>query len=311
MSEPRLTRDHVVWAYRLLLDRDPESEQAIEPKLRAWRTTRELRTDLLSSEEYRVKNPDVAHASGSTCVIKPIGDVRLWVDLADHVIGIPILRDAYETDAVQLATALVRPGDVAVDVGAHIGFFSIQLARAVGPHGMVYAFEPLDRNADLLERSVAENGFGARLTVVRAAVSDVTGDATLRFARETLNTGGAFLAEGSTPGDEGLATRRVPTVRLDDAAVRRPVRLIKMDVEGAEPKVIRGARSLLAADRPYLISEIHPGQLARVSQSSAAAVLEDLQELGYRAHRIEHARIGGAVRPGDLEGVATIVFEPC
>jgi FkbM family methyltransferase len=307
----RLSRDHVVWAYRLLLDRDPESEQAIEPKLRAWGTTRELRTDIMSSEEYRVKNPDVAHAGGSTVVIKPVGDVRLWVDLSDHVIGIPILRDAYETDAVRLATSLVRLGDVALDVGAHIGFFAVQLAHAVGPGGMVYAFEPLGRNAELLERSVRENRFEPRLQVVRAAVSDRTGEATLRFARETLNTGGAFLADGPTPGDEGLSAERVPTIRLDDAQLKRPVRLIKMDVEGAEPRVIRGARELLQADRPYLISEMHPEQLRRVSQTSPAALLDDLRAIGYRAFSIEGARIGGEVRPEELTRVVTVVFEPC
>lgn len=310
MSDDRIDRDHVVWAYRILLDRDPESEQAIEPKLRAWRTTRELRTDIVSSEEYRVKNPDAAHAGGSTLVIKPMGEVRLWVDLADHVIGIPIVRDRYEPDALRLATSLVGPGDVALDVGAHIGYFAVHLAHAVGPAGAVYAFEPLDRNAALLERSVAENRFEDRLTLVRAAVADRTGDATLRFARETLNTGGAHIGDAALPGQEGLDAVRVRTVCLDEADLRRPVRLIKMDVEGAEPLVVRGAERLLAADRPYILTEIHPEQLARVSGSSPSAFLDQLARAGYRARRIEDGRTGGALRAEEITGVATVVLEP-
>ena len=309
MNQRQIGRDDVVWAYRLLLDRDPESEQAIEPKLRAWRTTPELRLDIMSSEEFQLKNPDVALA-GCTLVIKPMGAARLWIDLADHVIGIPILRDRYEPGAAQLAVSLVRPGDVAVDVGAHIGFFALQLAQAVGPTGFVHAFEPLARNADLLERSIAESRFEDRMRLVRAAVSDQTGESTLRFARETLNTGGAFLSETTTARDQGLAACRVPTVRLDAADLRRPVRLIKMDVEGAEPMVIRGARGLLATDRPYLLSEIHPEQLQRVSGSQPAALLADLATLGYRAHRIEDGRIGQEVEAAALTEVTTVVLQP-
>ena len=52
---------------------------------------------------------------------------------------------------------MLKPGDSAIDVGGHIGFFTMQMAAVVGPEGRVYAFEPLDANADLLERSIAEN----------------------------------------------------------------------------------------------------------------------------------------------------------
>ena len=295
MTDRRIERDDVIWAYRLLLDRDPESEQAIAPKLRAWRTTAELRRDLVSSAEYRLKNPDPARSDAPALVIKPIGDGRLWIDLADEVIGLPILRDRYEPEMVALARALVGPGDVAVDVGAHIGFFTIHLASAVGPSGRVHAFEPLPRNADLLARSIAESRFADRVQLVRAAVADRPGEATLHFAAETLNTGGAFISERTGAAEGGLALLRVPTVRLDDLDLRAPVRLIKMDVEGAEPLVVAGARRLLTTSRPYVLSEIHPEQLARVAGTTPAAFLDDLLGLGYRARHIEAGRPGADV----------------
>ena len=63
-----LTREHVVWAYRLLLDRDPESDEVIGPKLAGSRDTRELRRHLMTSAEFQKKNRDYAHTNDSTVV---------------------------------------------------------------------------------------------------------------------------------------------------------------------------------------------------------------------------------------------------
>ena len=209
-----LTRDHVVWAYRLLLDRDPESEDVIGPKLAGSRTTAELRHHLITSAEFREKNPDFAHTNDPTVVIKEIAPgVRLFVDLSDHVIGLNILRGRYEQDEIGFVRAMLKPGDSAVDVGGHIGFFTMQMAAAVGPEGRVYAFEPLDANADLLERSIAENGFGDRVRSSAPRSAPASGTATLTFPVETLNSGGAYLLR-----DGGGAARRQPD---DGGAARR------------------------------------------------------------------------------------------
>lgn len=309
MSHDRIDRDDVAWAYRLLLDREAESEAAIATKVAAWRTTAELRRDVMASEEFRLKNPDAGLGGLALQVIKPLGRARLWVDLSDQVIGVPILRDGYEPEVIALALSLVAPGDVAVDVGAHIGYFTMRLADTVGEAGHVYAFEPVARNADLLARSIVESHFEGRVTLTRAAVAEASGHATLRVGRDTLNTGGAFLG-GAPPGDDGLATVSVPTVRLDDAGVRRPVRLIKMDVEGAEPRVVQGASAILRDDRPCVVSEVHPGQLARVADSSPAAFFADLATHGYAAHAIEAGTIGAPIDPASIDDVVTVVFRP-
>ena len=304
-----ISRDHVVWAYRLLLDRDPESEDAILPKLRAWRTTPELRTDLMSSDEFRLKNPDHAATAEPTVVIKPLASgARLFIDLSDHVIGLGILRGGYEQHELAFAKSVLRDGDVAIDVGAHIGFFTIELAQTVGARGHVYAFEPLPSNAALLEQSIRENYYESRVTLERSAVSDRSGTGTLRFAAQSLNTGGAFLSEGSVEGLGALSASTVRTVRLDDYNLRRPVRLIKMDVEGAEPSVVAGARTLIARDRPVIISEVHPEQLARVSSRSPADYLEQLSGLGLQPHRIEGSRLGPRVSAAEITGVTTLAF---
>src|SRR3954466_15212703 len=129
-----LTREHVVWAYRLLLDRDPESEDVIAPKLAGSRTTAELRHPLMTSGEFRDKNPDFAHTNDSTVVIREIAPgVRLFIDLSDHVIGLGILRGHYEREEIEFVRSALNAGDTAIDVGGHIGFFTMQMAAMVGP----------------------------------------------------------------------------------------------------------------------------------------------------------------------------------
>ena len=304
-----LTRDHVVWAYRLLLDRDPENEDVIGPKLAGSANTAELRHNLITSAEYRQKNPDFAHTNDRTIVIKEIAPgVRLFIDLSDHVIGLNILRGRYEADEIALVGRLLKPGDTAVDVGGHIGFFTMQMAAMVGPSGRVYAFEPLDSNAELLERSIAENRFGDRVVFQRAAVGEATGTATLTFPAETLNSGGAYLLRSGTSPLMGNQTRSVPKVALDDLQMKRPVRLIKMDVEGAEPLVLRGAARLLREDRPAILSELHPTQLDRASGMTADAFLAQARGLGYRAHAIENGAIGAPIDAAPREALVSIAL---
>jgi FkbM family methyltransferase len=182
----------------------------------------------------------------------------------------------------------------------------MQMAAMVGPHGRVIAFEPFDANADLLERSVAENHFGDRVTFQRAAVGSASGSATLTFAAETLNSGGAYLLRGGTLPLEGNVQKKVPLVALDALQLPKPVRFIKMDVEGAEPLVVRGAERLLRADRPTILSELHPTQLERVSSVTPDAFLAAMRTLGYRARTID----GHPIDRAPANALVSIVLDP-
>ena len=306
-----LTREHVIWAYRLLLDRDPESETVIGPKLAGSQNTADLRHHLITSAEYQRKNPDFAHTNDRTLVIKDLdGGVRLFIDLSDHVIGLNILRDRYEAEEIRFVRSLLKPDDTAIDVGAHIGFFTMHMAAAVGPSGRVYAFEPSDANADLLERSVMENRFGDRVVFERTAVGAAPGTATLTFPVETLNSGGAYVLREGTAPLTGNLVKTVPMIALDALDIRRPVRLIKMDVEGAEPQVVCGAERLLKEDRPVILSELHPTQLERASGVTADRFLEQLRALGYRAHRIAPGGVGAQLDRAPADALVSIVLMP-
>jgi FkbM family methyltransferase len=174
----------------------------------------------------------------------------------------------------------------------------------------VYAFEPLDANADLLERSIAENRFEDRVRFQRAAVGAAPGTATLTFPVETLNSGGAYLLRGGSAPLAGNQIKHVPVVALDSLPLRRPVRFIKMDVEGAEPQVLRGAARLLREDKPVILSELHPTQLERASGVTADEFLAQIAALGYRAHHIDHGAIGTPIDRAPEAALVSVVLTP-
>ncbi|MBC5809637.1 MAG: FkbM family methyltransferase [Candidatus Eremiobacteraeota bacterium] len=218
---------------------------------------------------------------------------RLWVSLDDLAIARPVLVDAYELAEARFIEHTVREGDLAVDVGANLGFHALHMAKLVGPAGRVLAFEPLGYLGDALSASVAENGFSERVEVRREALSDCAEEAVLRHAPRTANFGGAHLARSATP-EIFQTDERVPCVPLDDVLGERRCAFIKMDVEGAESRVVNGARRTLERDRPAILSELHETQLRAVSGCGANDLIAQLRELGYRCL---HLRADGT--PGD------------
>src|SRR5262249_50613948 len=152
--------------------------------------------------------------------------------------------------------------------------------------------------------------FETRVILKRAAVGAASGTATLTFPRETLNTGGAYLLPAGSAPLAGNLEQIVPLVALDSEPMKRPIRVIKMDVEGAEPLVIRRAERMLKEDRPLILSELHPTQLARASQSDAAAFLGQMRDLGYRAHLLEHGSVGAPIEQIPTDVLIAIALVP-
>ncbi len=140
-----------------------------------------------------------------------------------------------------LVRETLRPGMRFIDVGAHVGYFSVLAGKLVGPDGIVFAFEPHPRNFELLMANVWRNGL-TNVLCFPWAVSDSFGFADLFEARG--NSGDHRLYRD----EEQRASLRVRTVSLDGLqALRAPVDFVKIDVQGAEPAVIRGMEELLSA----------------------------------------------------------------
>lgn len=317
MLSPGAVNDNLVrWAYRLFLDREPESEGAIADKLSSSNSTEDLRRDFMSSPEFRDRNRQLPGLvpEKTVVVIKEVApDLRLFVNLADEAIGLNIVRDDFEKSELAFVRQSVRLGDNVLDIGANIGFFAIHMASFIGAEGHVHAYEPIAANAELLERSIRENRFGDRITLRRAAVGAAPGEIRLAYLpleSGSHNSGGAYLlgADGTAPYHH--ETVSVPMIQLDKEEFRRPVRFIKIDVEGAEPFVFRGARELLAADRPIILSEIHPRQLARVSGCRPADLIEEMRDLGYECALLENGVPGKSIRYTEGDAIRSVVFRP-
>ena len=106
------------------------------------------------------------------------------------------------------------------------------------------------------------------------------------FHPETANLGGQYLDDADTELSHGHQHQHIELVTLDSLDLRRPVSFVKMDVEGAEPQVVAGARQLLSEDRPLILCELHAGQMDKVAGVSPSEFVVDVTSLGYRCHRI-------------------------
>jgi FkbM family methyltransferase len=151
-------------------------------------------------------------------------------------------------------TRTLRPGDTFFDIGANVGYYSLLASRVVGPSGRVIAFEPLLDNLEYLSRHVRLNQL-TNTDVLGVACSDSTGIVT--FARGANGALGR-IAENGSGGD-----MLVPALTLDDFHARTGLvpNVMKIDVEGAELRVLTGAQALLAKSHPKIFLSTHGDQM--------------------------------------------------
>jgi FkbM family methyltransferase len=172
-----------------------------------------------------------------------------------------LIEGGYERATRELIERLLPAGGTFLDVGAHVGFYSLVAARRAGIQGRIFAFEPEMDNFRLLRKNIAENGYD-NITAIPAAVCDRTGRAEIFVSRQGNDRHSLFRNPGS-PVEE--LAENVDTTTLDDfaAALGWPtIDLVKMDIEGAEPLALAGMRRLLErSPRLRLIVEFSPGML--------------------------------------------------
>jgi len=197
-------------------------------------------------------------------------------------------RYRWKNDPAEIAfvRAQVRPGMVAIDVGAHKGGYTYWLARGVGPTGRVYAFEPQPQLARNLRRSFDP----APVTVENAGVSDHEGIMPLHIPTDGRPSPGASLEATSTATGHSLEVRVITLDHyLGDLPGRgQAVGFLKCDVEGHELHVFRGAAQMLRRDQPVLLFECEQRHHSARSITEVFAYLESLGYTGrfFRAGRL-------------------------
>ncbi len=192
-----------------------------------------------------------------------------------------VYKRRLEARATAALMTWIVPGSTVIDVGANIGFFTIDFARRVGPTGHVVAFEPGHRNVETLRWNLGRAKVG-NVVVVAAALADRSGP-------------GSLYLNPSHPADHRIfagavarAYEAVPLVTFDDyvnvAPLASPISLIKIDVQGAEMKVLRGMTDTLARfSSAALLVEYTPAALTE-AEDSPEALLDFFRSRGYRPH---------------------------
>ena len=175
---------------------------------------------------------------------------------------------SYEAKKQIAIARMLRPGHIFYDIGANAGFFTLLGARCVGSSGRVIAVEPLPRNIEMLEKHLAINNI-SNVRIVEKAISDFVG--TARFTVEGHST--------SKISAEGQAVVEVTTLDTIMEELGTPPNLMKVDIEGAEIELLKGARKVLEQFRPVVFVAVHSKEIFDVLVDMAPRMKYEVEEL--------------------------------
>lgn len=169
---------------------------------------------------------------------------------------VDMIRDTFEVETTKLFREIIEPGSTIIDVGAHVGYYTLLAARLAGNAGLVYAFEPEPQNHELLVQNVDLNGY-TNVIPISKVVSNEPGTATLFLT--SFDSGRHSTYQSNIRDTESI---QVPSTTIDQffESIESPqIDLIKIDVEGAELDVLLGMEQLLNGPRALkIIMEFNP-----------------------------------------------------
>jgi FkbM family methyltransferase len=195
-------------------------------------------------------------------------------------------RVFYEPEVAGLMVNILKSGDVVIDVGANCGFFTALAGTLIGPRGHVMAFEPAAACVTRMRANLDRNGL-ANVSIIDRVATAQSGET--RFYLNSDNSGGNALWDpGEWPGNAKSRANPMPisvTATTIDAEYKQrdlPIpKLIKVDTEGAEQRVLEGAMNLLEGRKvPFVVVELHEFALAKLgcTQQSLRGLMD---RLGY------------------------------
>lgn len=220
-----------------------------------------------------------AHVEQPGLRLQVHADTDLYISTAIREQG---LWEPFET---QLLTQMLRPGDVFVDAGANIGYFTVIAAAAVGPTGAVYAFEPEPRNSALLQKNVELNELSDWTHVYGAALGAQAGLASLYLHPDNLGD------HQLHPDHDGRVAVDVQVMRGSEVIgeAQQRVDFVKVDTQGSEQLVIEGLMPLLLHSGAglRLLLELTPYSL-RKAGTTGAQLIACLQQLALPFNIVDH-----------------------
>lgn len=217
----------------------------------------------------------------------------IWMRITpDDFMDQGFLLGNYEPVLAYLVTRFVRPGDVCVDVGAHEGYITLQLAKAVRDKGRVIAIDPDHRAIAKLSENCARNSF-QHVIICNLALGDVAGICEFSFSKQ-LGYSSRFPNDVAKPLIRSIANVDVKPLDqlLPDLGItsdRHELSFVKIDAEGSEPLVIKGMYATLGQFKPVLWIEVNPESLGS-AELSASSIQDPLLEHGYDLYRFSIKR---------------------
>jgi FkbM family methyltransferase len=183
--------------------------------------------------------------------------------------ALSLWKTRLESDLFNYAREFVKPGDVVWDIGANVGLFVAAAAQKSGPGGEIIAIEPDIWLASLLRRTVASQGpAAAKIQILPAAVSDTPAIVTLLIANQGRACNRLSTAPENPHAGGVRESVQVLSITLDWLLDQgKPPNVVKIDVEGAEGSVLRGANRLLSEVRPVILCEVHDRDRAEISDT--------------------------------------------
>jgi len=183
-----------------------------------------------------------------------------------------MLKGSHEPLSTKILMKNLHEGMRIADVGANLGYFALQEAKAVGPKGVVYAIEPIPQNFLLLKHNVALNNL-KNTQVINMAIGDKDGSLDLFIGRAS-NWASAFKTPINTDQKITVPCQRLDTFLKDKGKVD----LVRMDVEGYEAKIVDGMEETLKQKNLMLFMEIHPPFMGK---ASCKMFLQRLDSFGF------------------------------
>jgi FkbM family methyltransferase len=245
-------------------------------------------------------------------VVRDARGLAFELETHDELVAFAASRGHFEGAEIDVALRYLEPGMTAVDAGANVGAFAAALARAVAPGGAVHAFEPLPATRRRLARTLELNGL-ENVVVNAEALSDAPGTAELHLYGPGYESWASLAARRIESAAGELEPRErltVPTRTLDDYAAAAGIEridLLKVDVEGAEPRVLAGAAGLLAERRVAAALVEVAGPTLAAFGATAAELLELLDDHGLRPHVVEDGRLRPFRVAGRFDRLANVL----
>lgn len=170
----------------------------------------------------------------------------------------------YEPETFRFFRENLRAGDIVLDIGAHIGLFSVVAARLVGDGGNVLAFEPTPFTRDVLREVIELNGCDNVVEIRSEAVSAAKGETVFFDTGDSISNANSLVRTARSKTEIPIILTSV-----DDFARERNLRIdcLKIDVEGVELDLLRGARETFLRQRPVARLGLHPPFIAENGQS--------------------------------------------